>query len=90
MVQRAFPTLAKYPAARILFEVSDIASSATIPAHPQQYPPARSEWAKVMDEAWPQFRRKPPSRIRVTVKDAPGDDDRSESMPWRAGGCFNC
>lgn len=75
MVRRAFPTLAKYPAGRIAFEVSDLAPAST-QITPQQYPPPRSEWAKVMDEAWPQFKRKPPSRIRVTVIDAPGDDQR--------------
>jgi hypothetical protein len=79
MVQRAFPTLAKYPAGRIAFEVSEIAPSNPNPNTPQQYPPPRIEWAKVMDEAWPQFKRKPPSRIRVTVRDAPGDEERRES-----------
>lgn len=81
MVQRAFPTLAKYPAGRIAFEVSETAPSNPPPGGVQQYPPARSEWAKVMDEAWPQFKRKPPSRIRVTVRDAPGDESRRELPP---------
>jgi hypothetical protein len=78
MVQRAFPTLAKYPAGRIDFEVSDLAPANPNPSGPQQYPPPRIEWSKVMDEAWPQFKRKPPSRIRVTVRDAPGDEGKRE------------
>lgn len=83
MVKRAFPVLAPFPHHRIQFEVSQIPSGTAGPnasgSGAAQYPPPASEWALCLDEAWPQFRKHPPARMRVMIKDLPGDEGRRES-----------
>jgi hypothetical protein len=36
-------------------------------------------WGIVMDEAWARFYKNPPTRLRVQIKDAPGDAEARES-----------
>jgi hypothetical protein len=37
------------------------------------------QWSGFMDEAWARFATQPPTRMKVTVADAPGDAQKSES-----------
>lgn len=36
------------------------------------------EWSRLMDQVWDQFQHNPPDRLRVTIKDAPGDKEKRE------------
>jgi len=41
------------------------------------------QWSGFMDEAWQRFATQPPTRMKVTVADAPGDARKSESSSSR-------
>lgn len=70
VVRRAFPEIEKYGDERVEFEVGIDGS--------------KEEWGGLMEDAWSQFSYQAPSRIKVQIKDAPGDARRSECLDTHA------
>lgn len=73
IVRRAFPQLKEYADERIQLEVGMEGQNA-------------DQWSAFMDEAWPRFATQPPTRMKITVADAPGDAGKRELLVYTASG----
>jgi hypothetical protein len=71
IVRRAFPQLKEYADERIQLEVGVDGQNA-------------DQWSGFMDEAWPRFATQPPTRMKITVADAPGDAGKRELLSYTA------
>lgn len=65
LVRKVFDVLENIPDERINFHAS--------------FEETPTGWSKIMDEVWPQFQERPPTNLFVTIKDAPGDEQKSTS-----------
>ncbi|KAI9636169.1 uncharacterized protein MKK02DRAFT_33424 [Dioszegia hungarica] len=74
IVHSAFPLLAAYPAQRIeILALVSVPTRRNLIGLGQQWL-AHERWVIVRDEAWSALRSSPPIRLRVQIKDGPGDE----------------
>jgi hypothetical protein len=83
ILHSAFPFLAAYPARRIeIFALVSAPTMRNFIGLGQQWL-AREKWVIVRDDAWSALRSSPPIRIKVQIKDGPGDEAASKSPSLR-------